>query len=92
MDRALFEEINGYDESFVGYGLEDSDVRDRIMATRPRPLVRIQYARNDTVHLWHEAAATAGRHVNRAYYEQERPVRCIHGLVDARVTRTGTTT
>jgi GT2 family glycosyltransferase len=84
IDRALFEEVNGYDESFVGYGLEDSDLRDRVMATRPRPVVRILYGSNDTVHLWHPPAETAGRHVNLAYYEQDRPVRCVHGLRDER--------
>jgi GT2 family glycosyltransferase len=81
VDRALFEEVNGYDESFVGYGLEDSDLRDRVMATEPRPTVRVLYGRNDTVHLWHPPAKTAGEKVNLAYYETARPVRCRNGLV-----------
>jgi glycosyltransferase involved in cell wall biosynthesis len=85
MDRALFEEINGYDESFVGYGLEDSDVRDRVMAARPRPLVRVLYGTNDTIHVWHPPATTAGQHLNRTYYKAEgRPVRCANGLRDER--------
>ncbi len=85
MDRALFEEINGYDESFVGWGLEDSDVRDRVMASRPRPPVRVLYGTNDTIHLWHPAAATMVQHVNRPYYDAGgRPIRCVHGLRDER--------
>ena len=91
MDRALFEEINGYDESFVGWGLEDSDVRDRVMASRPRPVVRVLYGTNDTIHLWHPAATTMRQHVNRPYYEAEgRPVRCVNGLRDERLTASTT--
>lgn len=81
IDRALFEEVNGYDEAFVGYGLEDSDLRDRVMSTRPRPTVRVLYGRNDTIHLWHPPAATAGKQVNLSYYETARPARCVNGLV-----------
>ena len=80
IDRALFEEINGYDETFVGYGLEDTDLRDRLMATRPRPRVRILYGRNDTIHLWHPPTESAGRRANLPYYESERPARCVTGL------------
>jgi glycosyltransferase involved in cell wall biosynthesis len=80
IDRALFEEVNGYDERFVGYGLEDSDLRDRVMASRPPPSVRILYGRNDTVHLWHLPATTARKRPNAAYYDTARPVRCEHGL------------
>lgn len=84
IDRALFEEVNGYDEAFVGYGLEDSDLRDRVMATTPRPAVRVLYGRNDTIHLWHPPAATAGAKVNLPYYETARPTRCVRGLADLR--------
>jgi glycosyltransferase involved in cell wall biosynthesis len=80
IDRALFEEVNGYDERFVGYGLEDSDLRDRVMATRPAPSVRILYGWNDTVHLWHLPATTARKRPNAAYYGTDRPTRCEHGL------------
>lgn len=79
VDRALFEEVNGYDERFEGYGLEDSDLRDRVMATRPRPAVAVLYGRNDVVHLWHTRAENIGP-VVRSYYESERPVRCLQGL------------
>lgn len=81
VDRALFEQVNGYDEAFVGYGLEDTDLGDRVMATRPRPTVRILYGRNDTIHLWHPPSETAGRKVNVSYYRTDRPYRCRKGLV-----------
>ena len=87
LDRELFEDVNGYDEAFVGYGLEDSDIRDRVMASLPRPAVRILYGRCDTVHLWHPPAETAGRQLNRAYWAGERPVRCVRGLRDESATR-----
>ena len=87
IDRALFEEVNGYDESFVGYGLEDSDLRDRVMSLRPRPVVRILYGKNDTVHVWHPPSPTAGRHLNKTYYETARPARCVVGLADERSVR-----
>jgi len=81
IDRALFDEVNGFDESFVGYGLEDTDLRDRVMATNPRPLVRVLFGRNDTRHLWHLPVESAGLKVNRPYYRRtDRPVRCRHGL------------
>src|SRR5262245_38471847 len=82
IDRALFDEVNGFDESFVGYGLEATDRRDRVMATRPRPVVRVLFGRNDTHHLWHPPEQSAGLHVNRDYYRREgRPIRCERGLV-----------
>jgi GT2 family glycosyltransferase len=82
VDRALFEEVNGFDEAFVGYGHEDLDLRDRVMATRPRPRVRVLWGRNDTVHLWHARAAGATERVNEPYYNASRPVRCERGLAD----------
>ncbi len=80
LDRALFEDLNGFDERFEGYGYEDSDLRDRAMRHRPRPVVRVLYGRNDVVHLWHPRAP-GGRAPNRALYDSDRPVRCVRGLV-----------
>ena len=79
VDRRLFEALNGFDEVFVGWGLEDSDLRDRAMRHRPRPRVKILYARNDVFHLWHRKAGGT-RSANRAYYDTLRPVRCELGL------------
>ena len=80
IDRALFEEVNGFDERFQAWGVgEDSDFRDRAMRTRPRPVVRILYGRNDVFHLWHPPVV-GGRKKHREYYQSSRPVRCEQGL------------
>lgn len=84
VDRALFEEVNGYDEAFVGWGHEDHDIRDRLMRTRPRPRVRYLWGTADTIHLWHPATPDRKEKRNAAYYRSERPVRCVAGLVDRR--------
>ncbi|MHC5010179.1 MAG: galactosyltransferase-related protein, partial [Planctomycetota bacterium] len=76
----LFEEINGFDERFVGWGLEDSDVRDRVMRLRPRPRVKILHGVCDAYHLWHPILP-GKRMANRAYYDSPRPIRCEQGLV-----------
>jgi len=78
-DRGLFESLNGFDERFVGYGYEDSDLRDRAMRHRPRPRVKVLYGTMDVFHLWHPRRA-GGREPNRAYYALRRPVRCAQGL------------
>jgi len=79
MDRALFESINGFDERFEGWGLEDSDLRDRAMRLRPRPRVKNLYLRNDVYHLWHPTG-NRERALN-TYYRTKRPIRCELGLV-----------
>jgi glycosyltransferase involved in cell wall biosynthesis len=79
VDRRLFEALNGFDERFVGWGLEDSDLRDRAMRYRPRVRVKILYGCNDVFHLWHELDDSV-RETNRAYYDTPRPVRCELGL------------
>ena len=85
MDRALFEQINGFDERFVHWGLEDSDLRDRAMRLRPKPKVKVLYAENDVVHLWHPVNSTGadGRAKSKEYYRLKRPTRCELGLVRA---------
>jgi len=82
IDRGLYEELNGFDEAFVGWGGEDDDLRDRAMATRPRPRVRLLFGRCDTIHLWHPPAETKGLGLNRAHWKGKRPVRCLRGLLD----------
>ena len=79
-DRVLFAALNGFDERFEGFGLEDSDLRDRAMRLRPRPKVKNLYGVNDVFHLWHPRGGR-GKSPNRAYYEQRRPARCEVGLV-----------
>ncbi|NRA75305.1 MAG: glycosyltransferase [Planctomycetes bacterium] len=85
MDRQLYEHLNGYDERFTGWGLEDSDLRDRAMRLRPRPIVKNLYGSNDVFHLWHpENDSIKRRHLPTwAYYQQRRPVRCEMGLTSA---------
>jgi GT2 family glycosyltransferase len=82
MDRDLFEDVNGFDEKFVGYGLEDSDLRDRVMRRSPRPRVVNFYGDNDVYHLWHPVNNTVERRQlpTWGYYQQRRPVRCETGL------------
>lgn len=80
VDAGLFELLNGFDERFVGYGFEDSDLRDRMMRLRPRPPVKILHGMNDVFHVWHERVKDR-REPNRPYYRLERPVRCVEGLV-----------
>jgi GT2 family glycosyltransferase len=83
IDRALFEELNGFDECFESWGLgEDTDLRDRAMRTRPRPRVKVLYGVNDVYHLWHPVHP-GGRAGSMPYYRQARPVRCEHGLTPA---------
>ena len=82
-DRSLFEEINGFDEKFIGWGLgEDSDLRDRAMRLRPRPIVRNLYTVNDVFHQWHPVPPPRPRRELETweYYRQDRPIRCETGL------------
>jgi len=82
IDRALFEDVNGFDEKFVGYGLEDSDLRDRVMRRSPRPHVVNFYGDNDVYHLWHPMNNLIGRRELPTwnYYKKSRPIRCMDGL------------
>ncbi len=82
IDRPLYEHLNGYDELFTGWGLEDSDLRDRAMRLRPRPVVKNLYGSNDVFHLWHPENDTIPRQQLPAwsYYQKIRPIRCEHGL------------
>ena len=80
LDRGLFEELNGYDEAFEGWGYEDSDLRNRAMRLRPRPVVRVLYGENDVFHLHPPAKRGDERHHNRERYRADRPARCTHGL------------
>lgn len=81
LDRKLFENLNGFDENFKRpYLGEDSDLRDRAMRHRPHPRVKVLYTINDIYHLWHTTGQRS-RKDNRTYYRQERPMRCVVGLI-----------
>lgn len=87
VNRDVFEAVNGFDENYVGYGQEDSDIRDRLLKGGYRPVCLHTLAR--TFHLWHdvtEAHKETGmggrlqKH-NRAYYNRgEAAVVCRKGL------------
>lgn len=82
--RSDLEAINGFDERFVGWGLEDRDLQSRLarIGVRARPVA----GRTAAVHLWHEPAASFVRNAagtaNEAYFlRQDRPAFCRDGLV-----------
>lgn len=88
MDRGLFEALNGFDEEFRDWGVgEDSDMRDRAMRLRPRPVVKVLYGENDVYHLWHPVSKDLSR--SRARRALDRPVRCVHGLARDGLARDG---
>jgi glycosyltransferase involved in cell wall biosynthesis len=81
--RSDYEQINGFDENFVGWGLEDRDLQLRLsrLGLRFKPIL----ARTTTVHLWHPPAPTFVRNnvgtKNLDYYRREEiPTRCARGL------------
>lgn len=80
VDRALLEAVNGFDERFESWGLEDDDLRDRLMRLRPRPRVRVLYGVNDVFHLWHPERGSREQSPNWPYYRTRRPVACERGL------------
>ncbi len=74
INRSDFEEINGYDEKFIGWGAEDDDLGRRLYkigAAGFNPF-RSEF----TIHLWHEKAVIAGKGVreqaNYEYYQQKK--------------------
>jgi glycosyltransferase involved in cell wall biosynthesis len=83
--RADFERVNGFDERFVGWGLEDKDLQSRLERAGLR--VRSIITRSAPVHLWHKQdpsfsrnnAATANWEL---YRSGDRPVFCREGLVN----------
>ncbi len=81
-DRSLLEAVNGFDEAYEGWGYEDSDLRTRAMAMRPRPRVKLMFLSSIVFHLhplWRRKSAN--RTVNREYYRRKKPARCVRGLV-----------
>lgn len=84
--RSDFERVNGFDERFVGWGLEDRDLQRRLAMVGVS--VRSIMHRTAGVHLWHEPAPSFSRNnvgtVNRDYYHR-RTVEafCVDGLAKA---------
>ena len=83
--RADYERINGFDEQFVGWGLEDRDLQHRLERLGLR--VRSILLRTAAVHLWHTPAPSFTRNgagtPNLDYFRSlgGRPTFCIDGLV-----------
>ena len=82
--RSDFEQINGFDEQFVGWGLEDRDLQFRLhrIGVRARSIL----SRTTVLHLWHApdpsfAHNNAGTSNLRYYRSSGRPTYCIDGLV-----------
>jgi glycosyltransferase involved in cell wall biosynthesis len=83
--RTDYEHINGFDEQFVGWGLEDRDLQHRLERLGLR--VRSILLRTAPVHLWHAPAPSFTRNStgtpNLDYFRSlgGRPTFCIDGLV-----------
>lgn len=82
--REDLERVNGFDERFVGWGLEDVDLQRRLAAVgvRARPVMH----RTATVHLWHEPAPSfarngAGTPNQRYFLRRSWTPFCADGLV-----------
>ncbi len=74
--------VNGYDESFVGWGREDSELAARLIHSG----IRRRNFKFGAVayHLWHKEACRGRFNVNESRYEatlREKRRRCMHGLV-----------
>jgi GT2 family glycosyltransferase len=79
-----FRAVNGFDETFVGWGQEDDDLGRRLR--RWGAGMRSVTASAVCLHLWHEPHPTRPttwrEGVNVPYLERrDRPVRCRNGLV-----------
>ena len=76
------EQVNGYDENFVGWGGEDEDLGIRLVRAGIHCRSAIRYAK--VLHLWHPPAITDRRWQegpNIQYFSRkEIPVFCINGL------------
>jgi glycosyltransferase involved in cell wall biosynthesis len=83
--RTDYDRINGFDEQFVGWGLEDRDLQQRLERLDLR--VRSILLRTALVHLWHPHAPSFIRNgagtPNLDYFRSldDRPTFCADGLV-----------
>lgn len=86
--RADYEQINGYDENFHGWGCEDDDLRMRLRSAGVR-VASIAWWTN-TYHLWHpktpSAPATWRAGANVEYFQRPlRLTRCLAGMTKRRL-------
>ncbi len=84
VNRHVFEQVNGFDENFVGHGQEDSDLRDRLFRGGFSPICL--HTKACAYHLWHPVDLKARQEAlgdgnNRPYYRRPRvDVVCRNGL------------
>lgn len=82
--RSDYEQVNGFDEQYVGWGFEDRDLQHRLERIGVR--VSSILLRTAPVHLWHPPAATFARNGvgthNLDYFASiaGRPTFCVDGL------------
>lgn len=81
--RVDFERVNGFDEEFSGWGCEDDDLGQRLIAAGIRPVSILDRTR--VYHLWHPSVpskpATWREGDNVAYLKRPiRLTRCLRGL------------
>lgn len=85
VNRSDYERVNGFDESFIGWGCEDDDFARRLRLAGVR--IKTIADRTHAYHLWHPPHATAPAKwsdgVNIAKIRQPtRLPRCLKGLKD----------
>lgn len=85
--RADCERVNGFDENFVGWGMEDTDFQRRLESIG----VRSNLARTGVYHLWHPQHPTYRKDsrgtANYDYYHRsgEIPYHCENGLKERKL-------
>ena len=83
--RSDYERVNGFDENYVGWGLEDRDLQSRLSRLGLR--FKSILGRTAAYHLWHPPAPSFARNgagtQNLAYYQRQNvPTRCEIGLLE----------
>ncbi len=84
ISREDFEAVNGFDESFVGWGCEDDDLAYRLRMAGRRIASALPYTYG--YHMWHPTEPsrpekwTDGPNVERLHH-LDRPIRCVAGFV-----------
>ncbi len=84
ISREDLEVVNGFDESFVGWGCEDDDLAFRLRKAGMRIISALGYTH--AYHMWHPTDPTQpgkwtdGPNVGRLQ-QLDRPIRCQSGLV-----------
>jgi glycosyltransferase involved in cell wall biosynthesis len=90
ISREDFEAVNGFDESFVGWGCEDDDLAFRLRKSGRRIASSLPYTH--AFHLWHPTTPsrpdkwTDGQNVARLE-NVNRPTKCVSGLVPMTTSR-----